>query len=316
MIAHINPGCSACSGEYNCNKYCPMRVGRNIETFIENLDSIETRIGETQVDAYNPKSRLMICGQILEKSGSPTAMLRSTNNVPGIIVNNKLCDFMGLTAIQHLNTYCNYKQVSSAKKAEVADKLKKFNSNKCVPCPVSPGVEISVKHEDFYGKKIDEDTFVEQLRWELSEIGDLVGSILVPVRSNKDGKQHIKLQMSEYLTTWKLPNLERNLTSDEIQPELIKMTSIGFIKPLVLRDNKYTLAVDSTNLYINRNGIDLIIGYWDKNNRNLVVDENAVKELKNSKAYRKLAKTVNYIWRHHRFMIPYGLTEPNEIECK
>ena len=292
-----------------------MRVGRNLEQFIDNLDSVETKIGDVQKDSVNPKMNLIVCGHVLEKAGLPTSILRSSNSIKGIITNNKLCDFMGMTAIQHLNTYCNFKEVSPAKKAEVADKLKKFNSNKCVPCPVSPGVEISILHTDFYGKKVESDTYVEQVRWEVSDIGELEAIILAPVNSNEDGKKFAKVKVKDYLITWKLPNLERNLTSDEVNHSLISMTSIGFIKPIAFIDNKVTIAVDSNNLYINKAGHDFIIGYWDKGTRSLIVDEDAMAELKGSKAFKKMAKSVNYIWRHHRFIIPYGLTEPTEIKC-
>ena len=185
------------------------------------------------------------------------------------------------------------------------------NSNKTIPTPFKPGTDVEVIYTEFGGKSNKIATNANLIKWTLDKSGVLRGIIIADVGRNEDGSSYAKLKLSEYGETWFLPNIERNLKTSDITREAIKMTDIGLILPVEVRSKDTAIAVDSQHMYINKNGMDFIIGDWTASGMKVYSEFSS--KLTKDKAFKKMETYLKFIEKHRRFIIPYGLAEPNVI---
>lgn len=309
-MANTNFTCAECIGLDRCNKYCAVRLGENIVKYVNNLDSIETSIGEFKTDKITKKKTLVVSGFEMENHASPINILTSIDNMQ-MSLQSKLSDFMGITPLQMVNAYTEYKQVSKAVQIKAVDDLKKFCSNKILPTPIKPGMQVEIIVDNGDGdKRIS--TTIYMIRWLIDKpTGELIGYIVANTKEQYT-EPYKTLLMRDYGKTWFLPNIERNVKSLELSREAIKISNIGIIHPIKITDDTTTIALDGINMYINYNGTNFVAGSWQ--NGELVENKEYVSKISSTKAYKKLKSIENYVEKHKRFIAPYGLLEPNTIK--
>ena len=315
-MEHNRPACSSCSGLNNCTKYCPIRVGENIVNFVNNLDCMETSIGEFREDtAGKPGNKSLVVNGIMVEKGSTPINLMIRIEYSGTAIQSKMIDFLGMTPAQCLKTYTTYCKLNDQVQRKALKDFQRFNSNKIIPTPFKPGADIEVNHIGFDGKPKTVTTNANLTKWMIDkETGRLTGVIIARVGKTEDGSDYVKPKLSEYGINWFLPNIERNLKTSEITREAVRMNDIGLILPLEVSYGDVTLAVDSQHLYLNKNGYDYIIGTWGPNG--MVENKEYTSSIDSNKAYKKMKSFMKYIEKHRRFIIPYGLAVPNHIDLK
>ena len=310
-MEHKKIECQSCCGIESCTKYCPIRVGENIVNFVNNLDCVETSIGDIRTDTRgNTNETLIVSGYMLERGSNPIDVITVLSN-SGSVLQGKLTDYLGMSPSQILKAYTNYKNLSKVVQTKAVEDLKKFNSNKTIPTPFKPGADIEVIFTGMDNKSRKITTNANLIKWKLDESGVLRGIIIADVGRNEDGTSYAKVKISDYGKTWFLPNIERNLKTSDITREAIKMTDIGLILPVEVSSKDTTIAVDSQHMYTNKNGVDFIIGDWTSSGMEVYPEFSS--KLTNDKAFKTMGSYLKFIDKHRRFIIPYGLIAPNCI---
>lgn len=306
--------CDKCTGIDTCNKYCTIRTGINLVNFINGVDVIETAIGELREDYRTKEKSLIVCGHGIETYPSPVYMLTGLNTT--IDVSGKFKEYCGLTPIQIIKNYMQTLNMSADGAKNSIETFKKFNSNKLLPTPIKPGMECEIEYGEGKSKRVV-NSQVDKVYWSTNkQTKKLECTIYFIVdRGILEGNgKCIQIPIVDYGYRIKLPSLERTLKSSEIDRELIQMAPVGFIKPIVVEDDQYTLALDGQYMYRINNDMVYIIGTWkDGSITNFM---NGIDPVIKSKAYKKLMNGIKYVDRHRRFIVPYGLFEQNKITIK
>ena len=311
-ILEIKINCGKCNGTNSkCNKYCHLRAGINLVDFINGVDVVETAIGELREDYRTKEKSLIVCGHCIETYPSPVYLLTGLNTV--IDVSGKFRSYNGMTPVQIIKEYIKTLKMSDEGIKKSIETFNKFNSNKLVPNPIKPGMECEIEHGEGENRKIS-NCIVEQVCWTTNKQSkklECTVSCLVDKGMLENTGRMIHIPIVEYGTKIRIPSLERTLKSSELDRELIRMAPLGFIKPIVIEDSEYTLALDGKYMYRITNDTACIVGMWK--NSTLVSFMNGIESLSKSKAYKKLMNGIKYIDKHRRFMVPYGLFECNKI---
>ena len=312
-MEHTKITCPNCSGLDACTKYCPIRVGENIVNFVNSIDCVETHIGEFRKGSdYGVDTAMMVSGYMLEKGSSPIDLITSIS-ANGVVLQGKFKDYLGMTPAQLLKEYSKYNNLSKPVQNKASESLNKFNSNRIIPTPFKPGADVEVVYITFDGKSKKVTTNANLIKWMLNrQSGELEGLIIADAGKTEDGSPYVKVKLSDYGNTWFLPNIERNLKTSEITREAIKMTNVGLILPIEVTHGATTIAVDSQHMYLNKSGIDYIIGTWSATG--MVENKEFTDVLSKDKAYKRMLSYMKFIEKHRRFIIPYGLIEPNHID--
>ncbi len=310
----LRSSCTKCTGIEKCTKYCERHLGSNLVNFINGIDVIETQIGEFRTNFKTNKIEYIVSGHSIENSGSPSYILSDLST--SIDASGKFISCGGKTPMQILKNYLDSLDIKDEVKESALATFKKFNSSKLLPIPLKPGSECQIVYEDANGKQVKAQSKIFGIKW-LSEksSGKLRCTIFCSVEkvSYFDTIDKIvKIPITDYGDKISLPQIERMLKTSEIDRSFIKMTDVGFIKPILIKDDKYTLAIDNMYLYRVVDNRTFIVGVWS--NGKIKEVQGGIEPISSSKAYKKLSNAFNYIEKHRRFIVPYGLFELNKIE--
>lgn len=304
--------CASCVGLEKCNKYCQLQAGINLVNFIKGIDIVDTKIGELREDHKTKKLAYIVSGHMVEAVGAPTYMLSDLD--VAIDASGRFTSYAGMTPQQLLRAYLDSMGVSEEIKESSIKTFKEFNGNKKLPIPIKAGAEceITVKENN---KTITLDCKTLSIKWDSDKKnGKLTCYVLCEIEKHtlENNTRIVKIPVSEYGESIRLPQIERTLKSSETDREMIKMTSVGYIKPIVISDDKFVLALDGQHLYRIVDDKIFIIGNWK--NGKIADFNNGTDSVIKSKAYKKLHNAASYIDRHRRFIAPYGMMEVNKIE--
>ena len=306
--------CSKCTGTEGCNRYCPIQAGKNLVDFINGIEVVHTKIGDLREDSRTKTIGFIVSGHIIEKDyPEPTNILSGLNT--SINASGKFVSFKGMTPQVLLKTYMDTLEISQEVKAKTLEIFKLFNSNKLLPLPIKVGAECEVNYTNETGKKITASMQVGKIMWAVDHESNRLQCTLVcdTAKGTIDGTtKYVKVPLNEFGTSVTFPQIERTLKSSEINRDLIKMTHLGFIKPIEISDDKVLIAMDNQNIYRVVGENIFIIGTWV--NGKIKEFQNGVSSIQSTKAYKKLHNSINYIEKHRRFIAPYGLFETNHID--
>ncbi|MCL4417392.1 MAG: hypothetical protein M1365_11960 [Actinobacteria bacterium] len=286
-------------------KYCIESAGEALNHFINNIDVVESDIGN-----YRNSSRESGINMVVISTQTLVlyfvAHLLSTLDV-GLEVNSQFNEFMGKTPVQILKGYLNKNNEGCS---DTLEKLKGIISNKHVLVPFKPDTEciISIESSNIKSKAIK----ISSVIWKMDrETNKFQGKILIYVKSIGKNSGVYKLPFEEYGKSFKIESIERSIKNSNIDRESVKFNRFGIINPLVINDGRNEIALDCCNLYIILNNSVNIIGKWGINGTINETDE-AI-SLHKTKAYKYLKTNLDYIEKHKRFIAPFGLVESNKI---
>lgn len=306
--------CSKCTGTEGCNRYCPIQAGKNLVDFINGVEVVTTKIGELREEFRTKEIKYIVSGHIVERDyPEPTCILSDLNTC--IDASGKFISFKGMSPQILLKTYMDTLDISDDVRAKTLETFKLFNSNKLLPLPIKAGAECEVTYTNEAGKKIVANMRVSRIMWAVDRESNKLQCTLVcdTVKGTIDGvTKYVKIPLNEFGSSIIFPQIERTLKSSEVDRELIKMTHLGFIKPIEISDEKVTLAMDNQNIYRVVGENIFIVGTWV--NGKIKEFQNGISSIQNTKAYKKLHNSINYIEKHRRFTAPYGLFEVNHID--
>lgn len=312
----LKPTCVNCTGLDKCNKVCELHMGYGLLTFIKGIDFIETQIGEFRENYKTNKIEYIVSGHVLESAGEPTYILSDLTT--SIDASGKFIPFNGRSPQQILRSYLDSIGIASNIRDSALDTFRKLNSNKLLPFPLKPGAECEITYKDNAGKSNTTTCKIHNVRWSADRTSGKIKCLVVcAVDKNvtfETNSKMIPIPLTEYGHNIRLPQLERTLKSSEMDREILKMTDIGFIQPIEVMDDKYTLALDGLYLYRIIDNRIFMIGTWK--GTKIVDYMNGMEPILKSKAYKRISNALGYIDRHRRFIAPYGLYESNKIKIK
>ena len=304
--------CSNCIGPDKCNKYCVLQIGTNLINFINGVDVVETEIGEFKTGTDRKKMEFIVSGHMVENNANPILILSDLTT--SIDASGKFTQCGGFSTQQILRMYLNTLKITKETKDNVLELFKKFNSSRLLPVPLKPGAECTITCEENGFRVTDEPARISVVRWlPDKKTGKLECSLICSLEKKmyEPGNKSFIIPIIEYGTSIRLPQIERTLKSSEMDRELIKMTDVGFIKPITVVDSKFTLGIDGQYLYRVTDNKVFIIGVWK--NGTIIEFQNGMDPIKKSDAYKKIKNGLGYIDKHRRFIVPYGLFDTNKI---
>lgn len=308
--------CDICIGVDKCSKYCELQAGMNLVGFINGLDIIETQIGELRRGVLEDGSDLMVCGQIIECRSTPVYSLRPLN--ANIRLSGKFLNFKGCTPTQLIDMVLNYVRASQDSRVDSINTFKRFDSSRLLAIPIKVGSACSVDYKDSSGETIKSSCCkVSMIRWWAdTDTGELNCSVYITVKRSLSDTWHkeIELPISEYGLSFSIPSIDNGIDKSAIDNRLIRMTSTGFIKPIVIRDSKCAIAIDSKYVYNIASGDEVIIGKWT--DKGIKEFKDSLSGVLKSSAYKKFKDNMEYIQRHLRFIAPYGLYMVNKVDIE
>lgn len=309
----IRMNCGNCVGSANCNKYCDIQIGINLVNFISGVDTCETKIGEFNKDSRTGKITYICSGHILENSSNPAYILSDLQT--NIDASGKFITCGGLQPQQIMQNYLNTISAPQEAKDAALMQFNKFNTLKVLLVPFKPGIECEVTI-DSNGQAKNSPAKVHSLKWQADKQSGKISCIVICSVDKStlfdNAVKLVKIPITEYGTSLRLPHVERTLKSSEIKREVIKVTDLGVIRPILVKDGKTTLAIDGSHLYKIVDTRVFIIGNWQNGK---IVDVNAgLQQVKETKAYKYIKSTLGYIEKHKRFIAPYGVFVENIIQ--
>ena len=300
----INLDNCRCDELNKCNRYCPIKVGRNIWNFIKNIECVDTKIGE--MTHSNRGGDGLISGHIECNKEAPIDLI--FEDINGIDISGKFKAYNDRSAQWYIGKLLDYLGVTGENRDKLMSAVKRFNSNAKMPMMLKVGSVCNVINKD--GKKVEKCT-LHMVRWAVANGNCSLQYIFTTDRKFiESGNSTIIVDSEEYQ--------DRIFTSADNQTscldkQLIKITNYGLVRPIEFSDGKVTIAIDSQNVYrIGSNGAD-VIGEWDGAKIKSV--RSGLQAIKNSSAYEKMQKHIKYINAYRKYIIPYGIVDSNKIKC-
>jgi hypothetical protein len=300
--------CSKCIGVDKCTRCCAYHLGKAFVNFITNVQVIETRIGEYDSRVKGTKPDLVVYGHQIWDLGLPSWLLTDISTI--LNVSDKFTTAYDKSAFQIASIYCKFAGYSAEETKEITDKIKAINSNKMLLLPFKPKSEcyVDLVADGVKEKKLE--SKIEYLKWTTNKETHKLECMIGFSAEKFNGSKTFKLSIEDYLTKFRLSQIDIKSKGAKEDTNLIKMTHHGIIKPIVIKEGKTSVAIDGTYLYYVVNGDTSIIGYW--NDKNELVINNNIK----GKAITKIKDNVDFIKDHKKYIAPYMMYEPNIIEVK
>ena len=251
---------------------------------------------------------MIVSGHMLEKMDSATWILTSIDT--SLDKSPKFLKVFGKNPTQLLTNYYNSLDKPDEELKKATDKLRDINNNKLLILPFKPGMQcsISVKMETV---TVNKDVVIKSIQWTTDkETYKLKCTINFEASSQYGGSKIFKLPITEYTKSFTLKSISLRTSASSTEQNLLEITDAGIFKPIEITDGSSGIAIDGSFLYHTVNGETSVIGYWSGDE--LVV----VSKSSNSKAYKKLMKSIDIITAHRRYIGPYNIYPCNTITIK
>lgn len=300
--------CENCTGIKGCTRYCPRRVGKAIVTFLKSTGYMITPIGEIKPDLSERYGggTYVVTGYDVESGLAGTSTIKEYPE-SGIKLQDKLSSYNGVSPADCIREYAKEENTDNESLSKALSMLEEFNRKNTVIIGVRIGAEI-----ELIGTNKSE-AFVKSLHWEIDpDSGELCGYIITYNRADQYQAYKSKLALKDYMVTWRLPNIDVTLTTDELTSKAIECTSLGLIKPVEIITKDYKIAVDGYNMYYTGKAGCSVVGQWK--NGKIALSPDMAPHIRNTKAYKKIAYLERLLDKHRKMIIPYGLSESNRIE--
>jgi len=305
MVCRLNGICNE-----QCNKHCELNAADVLVRFIRDITTIESRIGEFE-DTSGKSAKLITSGMQIDNTNNPTDIL--TDISTPIDVTKKFKTLFNKTPLALLNQYI--KVVNPPDADVLRDKFRKIESNRLLIMPIRPEMSCEVyidNDKDTKSKGNFKKTTIEAIRWwNNPNTHTLECTIITEVIDGTTNKRG-KISITDYGIKLRLVDVERSLNNSDIDRQVISMTRYGYIKPIAVLDkNDNGIIIDGTYMYLADKGSVNPIAYWKNKG---FTGEDIYNEITKTAAYKKIKKSLNYIWQHRRFIAPYGFVDYNRID--
>jgi len=299
-------------GQENCKGLCEYAVGRRLATFLNEVDTVQTSIGE--IDNKYSKGTLIATGIKIYRDGTASTVLKELKDI-SIPMEQRFNGYNNKNVRLILREYINASGCNNGR--ELLTKLKEIEENKLVLMPFKVRQLCDVIHirqsnnKEVNGEKVECRTEIQCVKWAIDDSGKLHCALVTTINDPDSGKK-IVLKLEDYEERFKLVNLERATVSGKTQEKIIRMTRFGFIKPIEINHKDNIIIIDNCSLYAKYKDEGDIreIANWSGNK--VVYAE----KIKDTKLEQFVNANVEYINKHRRWIAPYGLHETNKIDIK
>lgn len=291
-----------CPNYAKCIKHCEENAGYALYEFLTNVDVVETQIGDF-------RSGKIVSGIMLENLSNPAYILSPLET--SLSYPSKFLSVFGKAPLQILKVYTN-KHCELEEQNALKAKLKGIISNKYMVIPIKPRTQCKVMTNSEEKNKFTE-LNLEYVKWHNDPNTMKFECELISEPQEAFGAQRrLKVKLTDYGKKFMISSIEGSLRPCKINRNSIQITDFGFIRPVIFKDKKNTLAIDGTYLYRVTSTHVEIAGVWGIGDSILEAPE--MKDLHKSQAYKELMENINYISKHKRFLVPYGFTEASVID--
>lgn len=302
-------------GQETCSGLCNYAVGKRLATFISEIDTIETKIGDMDKSNYS-KDSLIVTGLTLYKKEEKSTVLKPSYDV-SIPMEERFKRYNDKNAKAILKEYINISGLESG--IELINKMRLIEENRLVFVPFKPEQICDVeytrvsKRQEINGKKVECRTKIESVKWSIVDNDEKLQCVLHVEMVNPDTMKRVRLRVQDYCNTFNLVDLDRLREKSNVQGQIIKMTKFGYIQPIEIKSGNYRVIIDNCNIYEQHGeSTDLkVIGEWSKGKLQLTRNK-----ITDSKVEKAVSMNMTYISKHRRWIAPYGLCETNKLTVK
>lgn len=297
--------CDSCKDLGTCTKACYMHLGKAMVDFIEHIDVVETRIGETESRKAKGPVDLIVAGHQIYKDEVPGWILKDISTI--LDKSDKFNMAYEMTAFQIAKKYCENTGKTTEETFEIVEKIRQINKNKLFIVPFKPNTVCSIEYDDGETVAKNTEAQISSVKWNNNAETHKFEAVLYFEVDNMPKKSQ-QYSISDYLSKFSLTQIDMHTRASKVDKKIIKVDNNGIISPIVIKYGVNQIAIDGSYVYMVKPQETYIIGVWGAGDKLLI--DNSIK----NDAIDKIRNNENFIRCHKRYIAPYMLYEPNVIQ--
>ena len=303
-------------------KYSNEFAGKSLFNFVNGCRVTYTNLGDYSKSTKWGKIDLVASGhQIFDENKNsllrgPATIYTSTSDTSldkSKVFNSKL----DVSPKQILTSYLDIDETIDAEvKKEVMQKLTDIDNKKCLVIPIMPKSACKITCVVDGTKKSRELATLYYLKWMTNKSTyKLECQAAFTIKTN-NGDKIVKFPMSEYGKTFITDKIDYWNGINKSTRTLIDMTDLGLLKPIEITNGNQSIVVDGTFIYWLHNGIVNVVGEWDNQKADIIINPDVVKAIGKSDIYKFFSDNITLICGHRNLIAPYGLYNTHKHEIK
>lgn len=304
--------CTPCIGVGGCEKYCKLHIGEALERLLNEITLVKSDIGSYRSTVKDGKLDLIVSGHRIDAPGEETYILTSTSTM--LDKSGKFNSVYNQNVVSILTEYLNSSiRFTPEYKAELLEKLKEININRKLPLPFKTHKTFDVDIET--SKELKQfELPLEFIKWTTNkQTGKLEAQLVFKNEYTSAAPKYISMGYEDYMIKFRPSKNGVYTDVGKYNPDLIRVTSFGLMKPIQVSDGINKIIVDNNYLYyVATNGAITIIGKWETGDK--IKGYNSVKGIEKTKAYKFIKDNLGTIKMHRKYIVPFNLTDSHEIK--
>ena len=274
-------------------KYSVEFTGRALANFVNISKVTYNKIGTYSNSQKNGKVDIVASGhQIFDMNdnnimNSPVTTYTYTNRTildKSPVFQN---DF-GVKTFTILSNILEDTELDQEVKDNLIQKLKDIDSKKCLVIPVRPYADYKLTCEVAGQKKNKAPAKVKYIKWSTNKDTYKLECTVGFEMETGDGKKIISMSIHEYGKSYIPDKMEYWNDINKANMDVLQFNNIGLLKPVELTDGLQSLIVDGSYLYWLHNGTTNVIGEWDYESGNLIINTDVQKSLARTDVFKTL----------------------------
>lgn len=298
-------------GDSKCRGLCDLNIGRKMYAFYKQIENNirDSKIGSTQIDSAGSGRYLYVKGY---EFYNPVECKRSDDfshiytMTPMTTVVENVFDSNAGEIGRYADAYSQYKGLTIQEAIKFKNDMQKLARRDKIIIPANFGEEYSIyvypdgKPKVRYKSKGK----LEKIKWAVNKDTNRIECLL---RFKIDSKVSKEVNIEKYGVEYFDNNISTVGGTDA--EKVIKMSSFGYIKPLLVENANGILVVDNLGVYYGTLSYNIReIGYWEDNTLNLISTEIDKQLLEFLKKYKSC------LAMNRKRMAPYYVGVPNEVK--
>lgn len=302
-------------------KYGIEHTGKALANFVNYSKVTYTKLGTYSSSKQGGKIDVVASGhQIYDMNDKSIRLAPSTvytfTNVTALDKSPIFKNQLSIKTSKILSDFLDSTQLSTELKEDLIKKLKDINARKCLIIPLVIKSDFKVNYNNEDNKKEKVLAKVRDIKWMTNkETYKLECSVCFETKINGEDK-YIRYPITEYIKSYVPDKLEYSKNITKLNISILKFDPIGIINTIELTDGYQSLVIDNSFIYWSHNGITNVIGEWDYNTGDLLMNKNTVKAIGKTDLYKVFDNNINLIANHKHLIAPYNLFNTNKVNIK
>lgn len=302
-------------------KYGIEHTGKALANFVNNCKVTNTKIGTYSSSKIGGKMDVVASGhQIYDMNDKSIKLSPSTvytfTNVTALDKSPIFKTQLNTKTSKIMTDFLDTTSLPEDAKKELVQKLKDINSRKSLVIPLVVRSEYKLNYEDTNHKKEKLLCKVKDIKWMTNkETYKLECTVCFELRVDGEDK-YVRLPITEYIKSFVPDKLEYSKNITKLNMSILKFDPIGIINTIEITDGVQSLVVDNCFVYWLHNGVTSVVGEWDYNTGDLLMNKSMVKMISKTDIYKVFENNINLIASHKNLIAPYTLFNINKINIK